>query len=461
MTQQGSRILVLGLGLSGLEAAMLARRQGAEVSVLDSAETAQLEARAATLKTSGCQVFLSWNQEAWEQAVDYCIISPGIAPESLLGRLAEGLNCPVIGEIEYAFEYIQCPILAVTGTNGKTTTVELLAHILQSCGMQVAKAGNIGQPLAKLTEVSASLDYIVAEVSSFQLERTLRFAPLGAACLNVTSDHMDRYPDFSGYLEAKLNIFSNVPSARQAVINQALWELPQVRQCFTNRKPVSFASEAGSDADYWIENDGLQDRENGQLIQLSETKLRGQHNLENMAAALALCRMIQVPLEDCLKAMRSFAPGAHRLEEVLVHGGITYVNDSKATNPDALIRALETCGKGITGQIILIAGGRDKGMDFSLVLPVLKRYAKAVYLIGETSHQLKEVWQAHLPCQTQVSMADAVQSAIESAEKGDLILLSPGCASQDMYNDYAERGNHFSNTLKRRLKNEIKENPDT
>ena len=454
------KILVLGLGVSGLAAAELARQQQAQVTVLDSETNNTLGERAAQLQAQGITVHLDWSRPAWPEPIDLAVISPGIPPKSLLGCLAGGLACPVIAELELGYRYCQCPILAVTGTNGKTTTVELTVHCLKGAGKRALAAGNVGYPLSAACRQSAELDFIVAEVSSFQLERTASFTPVAAACLNASSDHLDRYADFAAYLEAKLRLFNQMSEARHAVIKEELWEWPEVRRhpLFARQRPITFsAANDQGNAEYSVNADGqLCWRHEGTvepLLHRDELKLSGAHNLENVFAALALCRLAGVPHAAVLDAVKRFSPSVHRLELLAVHNGVRFINDSKATNPDALIQALKTCGRngGHNGGILLIAGGRDKQMDFRGVLPWLERYVKEAYLLGESTDHLAELWGPRVSCVKFSSLPAAVEHAIANAHAGDAVLLSPGCASQDMFADYAERGKEFGNAIKRRL----------
>ncbi len=457
---EGQQILVLGLGVSGLAAAELARLQKADVTVLDVNSGDRLEERAERLAGRDIRVHLDWNQATWDQATDLAVISPGIGSDTVLGRLAAHLSCPVIGELEFGYRHCNCPILAVTGTNGKTTTVELTTHCLKSAGRKALAAGNIGLAMCEASRKSGALDLIVVEVSSFQLERVDRFAPLGAACLNVTSDHQDRYRDFNDYLQTKLRLFARLKRPEQAVVSLPLASHPALQglPLFNSAPPVVFtAEEDHGAANYFVDaDDRLCFRAGDEvevLLHRDDLKLQGGHNIENVMAALALCRLAGVPHTAAVAAAKRFAPSAHRLELLSVSNGVRFINDSKATNPDAVIQALKTCSPAgrYRGKVLLIAGGRDKGMDFDTVVPYLEQYVKEVYLLGENREQLAARWGAHVNCMKFASMAAAVDQAIAAAEPGDTVLLSPGCASFDMFKSYEDRGNQFCNALRRRL----------
>jgi UDP-N-acetylmuramoylalanine--D-glutamate ligase len=454
------KVLVLGLGISGLAAAELAQLYGARVTVLDAKTSPDLEARATRLSHRGITVHLDWARDSFTDSVDLAILSPGIPPASVLGRLVAGLTCPVISELEFGFLASSCPILAITGTNGKTTTTELTTHLLKGAGKRVMAAGNVGVPLCEAARKGASLDFLVVEVSSFQMEACQAFAPLAAVFMNFTSDHMDRYASPSAYLLAKLKLFCHLRQPRQAIFKQELLALPEVAALplFANgARPVTFSTETpGNAAADWALVDGqLAQRQGDRLVPLlprSELRLLGDHNVENTFAALALCQAVGVPLAALLPHVKTFSPSAHRLEIVGSLNGVRYINDSKSTNPDALIQALKTAvSAGAKGKVHLIAGGRDKEMDFLPTVPYIKEIVKAAYLIGESRERLNTLWQGQVPCVQCRSLPAAVEAAADNAVSGDIVLLSPGFASFDMFSSYLERGSIFAQTVKRRL----------
>lgn len=451
-------ILVLGLGVSGLAVAEAALRRGATVQVLDEQETSSLREQAERLRNRGAKVCLDWTGSSWDKKVDLVVISPGIAPDSAMGRLAEQLDAPVISELEFGFYFCACPILAITGTNGKTTTVELTVHALKAAGLKALGAGNLGVPLCEAARQSAQLDFMVVECSSFQLERIQQFAPYAAALLNFSDDHLDRYSGRDAYLSAKLNLFRHV-HPQFAVLRADLAERKEIRDLplFADGAPTTFSADPEIMADYGMNAAcGILHREPNKTTELGRVdglKFRGRHNWENVLACLALCRMVGVSTETVLSSLTSFAPGAHRQELVAVTRGIRFINDSKATNPDAVIRSLLTFGeeKEKGKSILLIAGGRTKGLDFSSVCPYIRRFVKEVYLIGEARDQLAEIWTPEAPCMKFSSLSAVVDAILDSVQPGETVLLAPGCASHDMFSDYAERGNIFTKELKRRL----------
>ena len=428
--------------------------------MLDSGSSIELEQRAERLANRGVQVELDWDRECWQEAADLAVISPGIAPTSRMGRMVRGLDCPVIGELEFGYRHCSCPVLAVTGSNGKTTTVELTVHCLEGAGKKVMGAGNVGTPLCEAARKSAGLDLLVVEVSSFQLEAIDQFAPLEAAFLNLGSDHLDRYASAQEYFQTKLAIFQNMKRGERAIVNLGLLEeeLLADQEFFAEMSAVYFSAAGNDDrADYFADDAGRlcrrRDGEVEELVAAEELKIKGHHNLENVLAALALCEGVGVGPDASVPLAKTFAPSAHRQELVAVHNGVKYVNDSKSTNPEALIEALKSCGtdRAEEARVLLIAGGRDKKMDFRRATPYLAKGVKEAYLIGESRQRLAELWGPQVACMMFSSLAAAVDAAIDNAQPGDTVLLSPACASHDMFANYVERGNEFTKAIQRRL----------
>ncbi|MEA2012807.1 MAG: UDP-N-acetylmuramoyl-L-alanine--D-glutamate ligase, partial [Verrucomicrobiota bacterium] len=389
-------------------------------------------------------------------------ISPGISKTSMLGCFATNSDIPLIAELEYGFLHCSCPVLAITGTNGKTTTVEMLTHILSLCGKKVMSAGNIGIPLSEVSGKSGNLDYVIAEVSSFQLEESKHFAPLAAGIINITDDHMDRYDGISGYARAKFNILQNIYFPEKIVLGKTVydkyWEKYAPKN-LRNKKPLTVENNSSREpnSDFYTNKDGyIYKQERGTLLfeKILDTqllRLNGQHNFENLMIALAMSQIVGINIHNAKDALFSFCPGSHRQEIIAVAEGIRYVNDSKATNPDALLNALRRFGEKKQQNIILIAGGRDKNMCFSETRSLVAQYVKRVFVIGESRTKLTKEWADFVLCTQTASFISAIDGAMEIASSGDTLLLSPGCASQDMFVDYVERGEIFSKEIKRRL----------
>jgi UDP-N-acetylmuramoylalanine--D-glutamate ligase len=373
-----------------------------------------------------------------------------------LGKLAHATGSPVISELEFGARYCACPLLAVTGTNGKTTTVELTTHLLAGVGLRVQSAGNIGLPLSACALTSGDLDALVVEVSSFQLEAVERFRPAAAALLNVTPDHYDRHGGPEPYLAAKLALFRRMPAADRIVLRRDLIEQPAISRILSamSGAPLLFAAEPDDRCTFFADGHAMYERRDGTIVRLAgldELALVGRHNIENALASLALVRAGGQSPQRAAAGLHTFRPSRHRLELVAERDGVRYVNDSKATNVDALCRALETVADTHLGRrVLLLAGGVDKDIDFSAVLPMLENQVREAFLIGTCKGRLAKEWQGVVSCQQFLTLEEAVSAASTAARPGDVVLLSPGCASQDMFRNYAHRGDQFRALVKRR-----------
>ena len=366
----GRRVVVLGLGASGDAALRLALACGASCWGVDSATAERLGERWPGLRELEAAFVLGWSEGDALPAADLFVVSPGIAADAPLSRAARATGAPVVSELEFGAGLCSCPLLGVTGTNGKTTTVELVAHLLAAAGLRVRAAGNIGLPLAACATESAGLDALVVEVSSFQLEAVDRFRPAAAALLNVTPDHYDRHGGPGPYLAAKLALFRNMPDAGHIVLRADVARLPEARELLSGRggAPILFSSAPQADCAFFADSGALCERgADGRvrrLLALDELPLAGMHNVENALAALALVRAFGQCPARAAAALPGFRPSPHRLELVAEIAGVRYVNDSKATNVDAMCRALETvAGSAPAPNVLLVAGGLDKDID--------------------------------------------------------------------------------------------------
>ena len=458
MNSTNNQLLVLGLGISGYAAAELALVNGYNITVLDENDSPELRERAATLKERGASAVLDYSDsQSFKVNPDFVVISPGIGPGSSLWHVAENCDCPVISEIEFAFRYVNCPIIAVTGTNGKSTTVELINYCLQHSGYRSQATGNVGFPLSEAVRKYRSLDYLVVEVSSFQLERIQQFKPDVAVFLNLSPDHLDRHKSVEEYYETKTSLFSNMTDARNTVVRKDLLTNAAVkRKLPAESNPVTFSADEDEDNEFFLkDNQTLCQKTSDGSVQVlcdrKDLRLRGRHNIENVLAAFAVGYCLDIQPETLRDAATHFPPHPHRLELINVREGIQYFNDSKATNPDSMARAIGAVADETKGSIVLIAGGLDKGLDFSEIKPLLAEHVKEVELIGKCRQRLAEEWRDTVTCRTFVSLESAVENALETAVYGDTVLLAPGCASQDMFKDYAERGETFNEIVKRRI----------
>lgn len=439
-------VVVLGLGRSGMAAASLLKRDGARVVVRDEADGDVLEERALRLRELGVSVELGCRFDV-ARHFDLAVLSPGIAPGRPMVR-ALGQQTPVLSELELAYRHCICPIIAITGTNGKTTTTELIDAMLTGCGQRSVAAGNIGYPFSDAVAGSAGLDALVLEVSSFQLEKIEQFRPHVAVLLNVTPDHLNRYDSMDDYARAKSRVFLNQTAEDFAVISaESLAEMQRLGVEIQART-ITFSA-FNHDADLWLDwADGQTiwcrlPECRGIALRLDETNLRGRHNAENILATLATGLALGLPVSPMREAIAGYCPPPHRCEFVARVKDVMYINDSKATNVDAVAKALQSLAE----PVVLIAGGRDKALDFTALKEVVAEKVKVAVLIGETADQIARSWAAVVPCEHVGSMADAVRAAAGHAAPGDVVLLSPACASFDMFQNYEQRGDEFKRSV--------------
>lgn len=429
---RGQRVVVLGLGRSGEAAARLLAHCGAQVIALESAEAADFAARASVLNELGIETRFGAAANEFGAPCDLAVISPGIDPTAALARnvLARGIR--TIAEIELAHSLDRTPVVAITGTNGKTTTTELVAAMLQTGGLRSIAGGNIGKPYSEIVLEGNKFDVLTLEVSSFQLERIETFRPRVAVWLNLTPDHLDRYRDPDEYRAAKLHIFDHQGEDDFAIVN-ATNVLPRLRA-----KRTTFSAYE-SNGDFSL--DGRSIRFQGQpVLDLESTRLRGPHNAENAMAALGVARALGRTFGSVATALRDYQPAPHRCELVAQRGGIDFVNDSKATNLDALEKALRSEAR----PVILIAGGKDKGFAFGSLAHLVATKVRRAVLIGEMAERIESDWRAFVPCELAgYSLERAFQLASAAARPGDVVLFSPGTSSFDMFKNYADRGDQF------------------
>jgi len=436
MDVNGKRVVVLGLGISGMEAAKLLQDKGAEVTVRDdAADSARVLERALALRQRGIEVELGEQIKSGAR-FDFGVLSPGINPSVPLVQTLCQAGLPMFGELEMAYRFCECPIVAITGTNGKTTTTEIVHAVLAKAGKRTMASGNIGTAFSAAVRDSANLDVMVLEVSSFQLEHIVDFRPRISVHLNLTPDHLDRYGSMEEYELAKWQIFRNQTADDYAVVNAAL-NLPNL---LAHKITISAA---GLAADYQL-IDGWLVAHGEQVLEQKQTILIGQHNAENMLAALAVADLYNVSRDVAIEALCSYKPLPHRCEKVAEVNGVTFLNDSKATNIDALEKALVA----MHTPVVLIAGGKDKGLDFTTLRPLLREKAKAVVLIGQMAEKLFATWNSAVPCTVASTLANAVDQAQQLAQPGDMVLFSPGCSSYDMFKSFEDRGDQFRELVK-------------
>jgi UDP-N-acetylmuramoylalanine--D-glutamate ligase len=429
---KNQNIAVLGAGLSGTAAALLLKAEGATVTVLDSAdENTLLKSTIDNLRAQGIRVVCGQAADSDSSSYDLVVLSPGIDLDSALAQNLSSRKIPMIGELELGWRSIEVPVIAVTGTNGKTTTTELLAQMLNACGQRTIACGNIGKPLSEVANERTTFDVLTVEVSSFQLETIDTFHPSIAMWLNFAPDHLDRYRSVAEYRAAKLRIFENQTGEDVAITNAAD-NLPEIRA-----KKITFSAYSDR-ADFRLAGGAIV-YENKSVLRLAETKLRGSHNIENLMATLAAGRARGLSFEQMVPPLAAYEPRPHRCEFVRQIRGVDYINDSKATNLDAVEKALLAQTK----PIILIAGGKDKGFTFETLRPLVKEKVRSTILIGEMADRIARDWSGAVKCERANSLADAVERAQGTAKPGEVVLFSPGTSSFDMFKSYADRGDQF------------------
>ena len=450
MELKNKRVLVVGLGRSGVSSAIFLQEHGAKVIVSDSKAEAQLQREIPALLDRGISIETGRHGERTFRDQDLIVVSPGVPSDQPQLQHARTLGIPVIGEVELAFRFLQGKVLAITGSNGKTTTTTLVGEILAKSGKKTLVGGNIGTPVISLAGKSTPDTLAVLEVSSFQLESIEQFCPWIAAILNITPDHLDRHHTFQAYVNAKARIFEKQHALRAgekqgpndfAVLNaddptcvalkdrvkgSLLW--------FSRKQSVEYGA--------FVSGDEIIFRQNGQeqpVLGRSDIQLKGEHNLENVLAAVAMSMVAGCTPQQVRQAVSEFRAVEHRLELVSTINGVTFYNDSKATNVDATMKALES----FPANIHIILGGKDKGSDYTVLNPLLRERVKRVYLIGAATDKISSHVQNSTAVVRSGTLERAVRQAFEAAKPGDVVLLAPACASFDQFENYEHRGRVF------------------
>jgi UDP-N-acetylmuramoylalanine--D-glutamate ligase len=425
-------IVVLGAGLSGTAAALLLQSEGAHVTVLDSAEESDLlKSTLDNLRTQGVEVICGTAADEDSSPYEMAVLSPGIDPASRLARNFSSRKIETIGELELGWRSCDIPVIAVTGTNGKTTTTEMLAQMLNACGQRTIACGNIGKPLSEVAREKQSYDVLTVEVSSFQLETIQIFRPSISLWLNFAPDHLDRYRSVADYRAAKLRIFENQTADDIAVVN-AIEKIPEIRA-----RTITFSAYSDK-ADFRL-FEGTIFHDGQAVLRLSDTKLRGLHNIENLMATLAAGMARGLSFPQMAPPLCRYEPQPHRCEFVREVGGVGYINDSKATNIDALEKAL----RAQTKPVVLIVGGKDKGFTFDSLQSLVREKVRSAILIGEMAESIERSWNGVAESKIAKSLAEAVERAHTIAKSGEVVLFSPGTSSFDMFKSYADRGDQF------------------
>ncbi len=440
MDLKDKRALVVGLGKSGVASALFLKSRGARVTVSDSKPEAELRNEILLLLDHGITVETGGNGDRTFRGQDLIVVSPGVPFDAPQLEQARALGEPVIGEVELAAQFLPGPIVAITGANGKTTTTTLAGEIIEAGKFPTLVGGNIGTPAISFADQARPDTWAVLEVSSFQLETIVSFRPRVAVILNITPDHLDRHKTFANYVNAKARIFENQRPDDFAVLNAD--DPTTAGLAGRTRAPLFWFSrkkevEKGSfvRSGHILFRDGKSERE---IMPVSEIPLKGAHNLENVLAGVSIGALAGCQPEQIREAVRNFKAVEHRLEFVAKVAGVDYYNDSKATNVDATIKALES----FPANIHLILGGKDKGSDYSLLNELLRERVKRVYTIGAAAAKIESqiAGTETVPSQT---LENAIRSASESATSGDIVLLAPACASFDQFENYEHRGRVF------------------
>ncbi|HWX91424.1 MAG TPA: UDP-N-acetylmuramoyl-L-alanine--D-glutamate ligase [Terriglobales bacterium] len=445
MDLHNKRVLVVGLGKSGVASALFLKEHGARVTVSDTKSEDQLRDEIPVLLDQGIAVETGGHGERTFRGQDLIVVSPGVAVDAPPLVQARASGEPVIGEIELAAQHIAGPVVAITGSNGKTTTTTLAGEILTARGFPTLVGGNIGTPAITLVERATRETVVVLEVSSFQLETIQTFRPKVAVILNLTPDHLDRHRTFQTYVDAKARIFENQQGSDFAVLNQddatclTLRDRTRAQVFWFSRKKEVTQGAWVRDSRIWFRDD----RGAREIMLVSEIPLKGAHNLENVLAAVCAGALMGCNPEQIRGAVRTFKAVEHRLEYVATVQGVEYYDDSKATNVDATIKALES----FPANIHLILGGKDKGSDYRVLNDLLRERVKRVYTIGAAAEKIE----SHIKGATEIVHAETLNNAVRRAaavaQPGDIVLLAPACASFDQFQSYNHRGRVFKEVV--------------
>jgi len=436
----GKRLLVVGLARTGVSVSLFAAAYGAKVTATDNRSEVELGETAARLRAAGVALELGGHPPSIFFEQDLIVPSPGVPANLAPMVLAHVAGVPVWSEIELAWRYLRGKLVAITGSNGKTTTTSLVAHILESAGIPILVGGNIGTPLIGLVERSMDTTVTVAEVSSFQLETIEAFRPEIGVLLNLTPDHLDRHASFADYAAAKMRLFENQLERDIAILNA---DDPEVTKRMPAKSHVYWFSRQKRVAEgAFLADDQIMFRHEGAetpIARHSDIPLRGEHNVENVLAACAAAYLAGAAPSAIASGVKSFRGVEHRLEFAGEIGGVNFYNDSKATNVDAALKAIEA----FPGPLIVILGGRDKGSPYTPLAEPLRTRARAAVLIGESSEKIAHDLGDAPPAIQAGTLERAVEIAMERAQPGDVVLFAPACSSFDQFENYEQRGRIF------------------
>lgn len=447
MELREKKILVVGAGKSGLAVAHFLAGKGAFAVLTDARVPVLPDGEAARLQAEGVVPAFGGYPPVERQTFDLVVISPGVPLTVEPAREAQASGVALIGELELAYTFARAPMVAITGTNGKTTTTTLIGELFKEFGRKVLVGGNIGLPLVTAVEGYDVDDLIIAEVSSFQLETVISFRPKVAVILNITPDHMDRHGHMEAYTAAKARVFANQGPVDFTVLN---YDDPLTAglAAKTAGRVIFFSCHHRLPSGVFVESGKIVARDATQeqvICQAEEIALPGAHNLENALAAVAVAQAMGIPAETIARVLKGFQGVPHRLEFVAEIDGVKYINDSKGTNPAAAIKALDAYSE----PVVLIAGGKNKGGDFGSFAAAIKQKVRALVVLGQSADLIEQAVRAKgfTAIQKAADFAEAVLLAHQAARPGEVVLLSPACASWDMFNNFEERGELFKEII--------------
>jgi UDP-N-acetylmuramoylalanine--D-glutamate ligase len=439
---KNKRVLVVGLGKSGLAAARFLKAQGARVTVSD-ARPAMLIAELSELLEQGYMVEAGSHGLLTFRRQDLIVVSPGVPMSTPELKQVRAMGAHIIGELELGAQYLQGEVVAVTGSNGKTTTTTLIGEILKAAGRPTLVGGNIGRPVTAMVDESTSESWSVLEVSSFQLETVETFKPKIALVLNITPDHLDRHGTFEAYAALKARVTEFQTAEDFLILNGEDKDTQMIAAktkaqiyWFSARRPIKQGAFVHGESILFVPREGAKAEP---VMPVAEISLAGAHNVENVLAAVCAARLAGVESETIRAAVRAFKAVEHRLEFVREVGGVRYYNDSKATNVDATLKAVEA----FAGGIHLILGGKDKGSDYRVLEPLLRERVKTVITIGSAAEKIERQLDGVVKIERAETLQRAVALAHEAAVAGDTVLLAPACASFDQFENYEQRGRVF------------------
>ena len=449
MELKNKRVLVVGLGKSGLAAALFLRDRGARVTVSDTRSAAVLGAEIPALLEAGIMVESGGHGLLTFRRQDLIVVSPGVPLETPEVAQARALGLPVIGELELASRFLAGEVVAITGSNGKTTTTTLVGKIFADAGKATLVGGNIGLPVIELIDKSSAESWSVLEVSSFQLETTEEFRPRIAVVLNITPDHLDRHKTFERYAEAKKRITARQTGDDFLVLNAEDVESQKVAAktaaqiyWFSGKRQIKQGAFVHGESIFFLAKEGGRPEP---VMPVSEIPLKGAHNVENVLAAVCVGRLAGIESESIRASVAGFHAVEHRLEPVRTLGGVEYYNDSKATNVDATMKAVAS----FAGGVHLILGGKDKDSDYTLLGPLLRERVAVVYTIGSAAEKIERELAGVVKIEAAGTLERAVDRAAAAARTGEIVLLAPACSSFDQFENYEHRGRVFREAVGR------------